>query len=106
MVFDACHSGATQDKSGTRGMAADSAAFIDQQSNGRMILSSCGLNEVAYDDDQSEHGVFTRYLLEGLKDGTDQDADGMVSAIKVSAFTSDEGASFNLVRRIRLLIVA
>ena len=99
MVFDACHSGATRDKSGARGVAADSAAFIDQQSNGRMIFSSCGL------DDQSEHGVFTRYLLVGLKDGADQDADGMVSAIKVSAFTSDEGASFNLVRRIRLLTV-
>ena len=67
MVFDACHSGATQNKSGARGVSADSAAFIDQQRNGRMILSSCGLNEVAYDDDQSKHGVFTRYLLEGLK---------------------------------------
>ena len=105
MVFDACHSSATQDKSGVRGVAADSAAFIDQQGNGRMILSYCGLNEVAYEDDQSEHGVFTRYLLEGLKDGADQDTGGMVSAIKVSAFISDEGASFNLVRRIRLLTV-
>ena len=105
MFFDACHSGTIKDKSGARGMAADLAAFIDQQSNGRMILSSCGLNEVAYEDDQSEHGVFTRYLLEGLKDDADQDADGMVSAIKVSAFTSDEVASFTLVRRIRLLTV-
>ena len=60
MFFDACHSGATKDKSGAEGMAADLAAFIDQQHDGRVILSSCGLNEVAYEDDQSGHGVFTR----------------------------------------------
>ena len=90
MFFDACHSGATKDKSGAEGMAADLAAFIDQQSDGRVILSSCGLNEVAYEDDQSEHGVFTRYLLEGLKGNADQDADGMVSASEVSAYTSQK----------------
>jgi len=90
MFFDACHSGATKDKSGAEGMAADLAAFIDQQSDGRVTLSSCGLNEVAYEDDQSEHGVFTRYLLEGLKGNADQDADGMVSASEVSAYTSQK----------------
>ena len=90
MFFDACHSGATKDKSGAEGMAADLAAFIDQQSDGRVVLSSCGLNEVAYEDDQSGHGVFTRYLLEGLKGNADQDADGMVSASEVSAYASQK----------------
>ena len=57
MFFDACHSGASRDKDAGGTMNQDLADFIDQQTEGRVILSSCGLNEVAYEDDQSGHGV-------------------------------------------------
>ena len=71
MFFDACHSGARKDKSGSGEMGSDLANFIDQQAEGRVMLSSCGLDEVAYEDPKSRHGIFTKYLIDGLRGRAD-----------------------------------
>ena len=88
MFFDACHSGARKDKSGSGEMGSDLANFIDQQAEGRVMLSSCGLNEVAYEDPKSRHGIFTKYLIDGLRGRADDNEDGVVSASEASNYTS------------------
>ena len=89
MFFDACHSGARKDKSGGGKMGQDLAAFIEAKTEGRVILSSCGLDEVAYEDETSENGVFTRYLLESLQGMGDENGDGVVSATEASRYTTE-----------------
>ena len=67
MFFDACHSRAEKDKSGEGKMGRDLASLTEAKAEGRVILSSCGLDEVAYEDEGTQNGVFTRYLLESLR---------------------------------------
>ena len=88
MFFDACHSGARKDKSGSGAMGPDLANYIEQQVEGRVMLSSCGLDEVAYEDPKSRHGIFTKYLIDGLRGRADDNGDGVVSASEASNYTS------------------
>jgi len=59
MFFDACHSGTEKNESGGGKMGRDSASLIEAKAEVRVILSSCGLDEVAYEDEISRNGVFT-----------------------------------------------
>lgn len=58
-----------------------SDAFLDRISRGkgRIILTASGANEVSAEDDELQHGIFTYYLLKGLKGPADADNDGLVS---------------------------
>ncbi len=64
LFLDACHSGIGRDATG---MLPDFEETLFLQANGAAILAACRRGEVAYNHDASAHGVFTHYLLEGLK---------------------------------------
>jgi formylglycine-generating enzyme required for sulfatase activity/uncharacterized caspase-like protein len=54
------------------------------------ILASCGTDEVSWEDPQLEHGVFTHFLLEGLRGAAAADAtDGLLRLDSVAAYASD-----------------
>ena len=57
---------------------------------GTAILSSTGLNEISYEDDQSGHSVFTRYLTEALWGAADAtpygNRDGVVSVTEANRY--------------------
>jgi uncharacterized caspase-like protein len=46
---------------------------------GKIIISASGANEVSADKDELQHGVFTYYLLEGLRGAADSDKDGIIT---------------------------
>jgi uncharacterized caspase-like protein len=58
-----------------------SDAFLDRiaRAKGRIILTASGANEVSGEDDKLKHGVFTYFLLEGLRGEADTDKDGMIT---------------------------
>ena len=66
-----CHSGASEGRtvsfSETRANISD--AFLDRiiGEKGTIILTASGANEVSAENEEFRHGVFTHYLLEGLK---------------------------------------
>jgi hypothetical protein len=82
-IADSCYSGTaggrTIRQSGVRANISD--AFLDRISRGkgRIILTASGANEVSAEDDELQHGIFTYYLLKGLKGPADADNDGLVS---------------------------
>jgi hypothetical protein len=82
-IADCCYSGTTGGRtihqSGVRANISD--AFLDRISSGkgRIILTASGANEVSTEDDKLQHGIFTYYLLKGLKGPADADSDGLVS---------------------------
>jgi uncharacterized caspase-like protein len=82
-IADSCYSGTTGGRtiqqSGVRANISD--AFLDRISGGkgRIILTASGANEVSAEDDKLQHGIFTYYLLKGLKGPADADKDGLVS---------------------------
>lgn len=64
LFLDACHSGMARSSGG---MSPDFERRVFLEATGMAILSSCRQSEVSYEHDVTPHGVFSFYLLEGLK---------------------------------------
>jgi len=96
LVFfaDSCYSGAsggrTIDITGMRASISD--AFLDRiaTGKGRVIMTASGANEVSAENDELKHGVFTYYLVEGLKGMADADEDGLITVEEVYRYVSDK----------------
>ncbi len=92
-IADACYSGAsggrTVSMTGLRANIADT--FLDRIAAGRgkVIITASAANEVSVERDELQHGVFTYYLLEGLKGPADTDGDGLVTVDEVYRYVSD-----------------
>ena len=88
-IADACYSGART--IGIPGMRATiSESFINRISTGkgRVIITASGANEISVEDDDLKHGVFTYYLLEGLKGKADFDRDGIITVDEAYTYVS------------------
>ncbi|MEK7372626.1 MAG: hypothetical protein AAB265_14350, partial [candidate division NC10 bacterium] len=85
LVFlDTCYSGAAGGRTfasrRTRAVTLDEA-FLDRltRSKGRAIVTASRPGEVALELPELGHGIFTYYLIEGLKGAADLNRDGIVS---------------------------
>lgn len=100
-LLDTCFSGAaarpnlqtrTLDlaMAGRRSVRLDDG-FLDRmaKARGKVILTASGINETSQELDSLRHGVFTYYLLEGMKGRADFDADGVVSVPEIHKFLSE-----------------
>jgi hypothetical protein len=82
-IADACYSGG----SGGRTISvADTRANIGDRflervvgGRGKVIITASAANEVSVEKDELQHGVFTYYLLEGLRGKADLDRDSMIT---------------------------
>ena len=92
-IADACYSGGsggrTASFSGIRATISD--AFMDRVAGGKgaVIMTASAANEVSGENDRLEHGVFTYYLIKGLKGDADVDADGLVTVDEVYGYVSE-----------------
>ena len=92
-IADACYSGAsggrTVNLTGVRSTMSD--AFLDRiaAGKGRVIITASGANEVSLEKEELQHGVFTYYLLKGLKGAADFDKDGLVTVDEAYRYVSD-----------------
>jgi hypothetical protein len=86
VFLDACYSGAAggrtfvSQRAGTRNLTVDEL-FLDRLTNskGRAIITASRSTEVSIELAELGHGVFTYYLVEGLKGAADRDGDGIVT---------------------------
>ena len=91
-IGDTCYSGASGGRTifagGTR--ANVSGAFLERllQGKGRVIITASDANEVSAEKDELKHGVFTYYLLEGLRGKADLDQDGVITVDEVYRYVS------------------
>ncbi len=91
-LSDTCYSGASGGRtilaSGTR--ANVSGAFWDRVSRGkgRIVITASDANQVSAEKDELQHGVFTYYLLEGLRGKADFDGDEVITLDEVSRYVS------------------
>jgi hypothetical protein len=95
-IADSCYSGAsggrTINVSGIRSSLSD--AFLDRISGGKgtVIITASGANEVSMESDEFKHGIFTYFLLEGLKGKADVDDDGLITVDELYRYVSDHVA--------------
>ena len=55
-----------------------------------MILSASRANEVSVENDDLGHGVFTYYVLEGLRGKADFDRDGVITVDELYTYIADK----------------
>ena len=91
-IADCCYSGASGGRtislSGIRANISDS--FLDRIAGGKgtIIMTASGANEVSAEDEKLQHGVFTFYLLEGLRGAADVDNDGLITVDEIYQYVS------------------
>lgn len=85
LIYDACR------REPTRGGGMSEAhrrALAGAEGYG--ILASCGTDEVSWEDAGLQHGVFTHFLLEGLRGAARaDDADGLLRLESIAGYAAD-----------------
>jgi uncharacterized caspase-like protein len=69
-----------------------SDAFLDRLAGGKgkVIISASSANEVSVENGELRHGVFTYYMLQGLRGKADTDQDGLITADEVYRYVSEK----------------
>lgn len=98
ILLDSCFSGAAGGRSpfdpqspGER--APISGEFLDRMAHigkGRVVLAASGPNESAQEDADLGHGVFTYYLLQGLRGAADGDGNGEIDVHEIYRYLSEK----------------
>jgi len=87
MIIDSCFSGAA----GMKGDDLLMKSLSEVSGTGRIILSAAKEFEAAKEDDTLKHGVFTNFLMEGLRTGeADTDDDGLVNIDELYDYAYDK----------------
>ena len=57
---------------------------------GKVIITASSANEVSVENDDLGHGVFTYYLLQGMRGPADADADGLITVDEAYRYVSEK----------------
>lgn len=96
IVVDACFSGSSASGTVVRNASSISLKLVDTEVKApkATILTAAGVSEVASWDQNSQHGLFTSYLLRGLAGSADGDdfgnGDGRVSLGELKKYLQEE----------------
>jgi formylglycine-generating enzyme required for sulfatase activity/uncharacterized caspase-like protein len=90
VILDSCFSGAFP-----KGLTARDSGTINLKQHlggqGIAILTASTSTQYAFEEENSEFGIYTRYLLEGIKTGAaDKDGDGSISIDELHDYVSSK----------------
>jgi WD40 repeat protein len=92
LITDACYSGASAGRTfetvSRRATISDAFLARLSRAKGRLVLTASAANEVSEERDSLGHGVFTYYLLEGLRGKADLDGDGLITAEEIYSYVA------------------
>jgi hypothetical protein len=78
LLFDACHSGSVRGRAESGKMTEGFFRSLFPPPKGFAVISSCKQQEFSHEWEEKGHGVFSFYLLDGLKGNADENHDGFV----------------------------
>ena len=91
-ISDSCYSGATAGRTfataSRRAVVSESFLTRLSKGKGRIVLSASKASEVSEEREDLGHGVFTYYLLEGLRGNADTDRDGVITVDEAYGYVS------------------
>ncbi|MGH7428627.1 MAG: caspase family protein, partial [Candidatus Methylomirabilaceae bacterium] len=91
-ITDSCYSGATAGRTfataARRAVVSDTFLSRLAKAKGRVVLTASRASEVSEERENLGHGVFTYYLLEGLRGKADLDGDGVITVDEIYAYVS------------------
>ncbi|GHT35521.1 hypothetical protein FACS189427_05000 [Planctomycetales bacterium] len=87
LIVDACREQLSNTRSiGNTARSLSSADFNPPE--GIALLQSCKKGEFSYEIDELKHGVFTHFMIEGLKGSADSDKDGVVTFLELQQYVA------------------
>ncbi len=93
-IADACYSGASGGRTvSTLGLRANiSNSFLERIAGGKgkIIMTASSANEVSMENDELGHGIFTYYMIEGLKGKADIDRDGLITVDEAYRYVTEK----------------
>lgn len=91
-ISDSCYSGATAGRTfataSRRAVVSENFLSRLSKGKGRVVLTASKASEVSEEREDLGHGVFTYFLLEGLRGKADADKDGIVTVDEVYSYVS------------------
>ena len=91
-ITDSCYSGATAGRTfataSRRAVVSDAFLARLSKGKGRVVLTASKASEVSEERENLGHGVFTYYLLEGLRGKADLDGDGIITVDEAYTYVS------------------
>jgi uncharacterized caspase-like protein len=98
VVFsDACHSGAISVDFATRGLGVTEQNLFNQYladlakaKEGTIVFTASAAGELSQEFEDLGHGVFTYYLLEGLRGRADLDNDYTITINELMSYVEDQ----------------
>ncbi len=80
LIFDACREKMSQEgERAVGGTMSDSFATAFSKAQGFLTLKSCSSGQFSYEMDETGHGAFTHFLLQGLRGGAPANPDGLIT---------------------------
>jgi tetratricopeptide (TPR) repeat protein len=104
VFFDACHAAAAATKNGSTMKGGETVnvqlkqqweTLLKNREASNMAFFSAGSNQTAMEDAQKQSGLFTWYLLAGLRGAADANKDKVVTAGEVHRYLVDEVSEFS-----------
>jgi WD40 repeat protein/uncharacterized protein YgiM (DUF1202 family) len=93
-ITDSCYSGATAGRTfataSRRAVVSDAFLARLAKAKGRVVLTASRASEVSEERDALGHGVFTYYLLEGLRGKADLDGDGVITIDEIYNYVAQK----------------
>jgi hypothetical protein len=101
--LDSCYSGVAGGRTFERPDYQPRAPLTDEflehlGGEGRFVITACDVNEVSLESPELGHGLFTYYLMEGLRGAADQGGDGLVTVQELYEYVHE-----NVVKHARKL---
>lgn len=96
LLLDCCHSGGKSLVVETAPLSNPGAEKIGMEFRdvaNLLTLASCKANETSYEWGAKQHGLFTHFLVRGLKGDADVISDGVVNTAELYSFVRDNVAS-------------
>lgn len=98
LFLDTCHAGIERVRE-AGGMSPQFERHIFMEAEGTATLAACMRHEMAYNHENSSHGVFTHYLLEGLNGKAAQKGKRFITFDDLKNYVTDEVKTWAEARR-------
>jgi PKD repeat protein len=90
VFFDGCYSGGLSRSlpSSARPVGGETDLFSDFSLEGKLVFAASAENQDAFESSDLGHGIFTYYLLQGLRGAADLNGDGRITAWELYEYVS------------------
>lgn len=91
IILDACYTGVVLHDLAKRAMGAPAGEILErllEESEGLAILHSTARSDAAFEWASMQHGVFTYYLLEGLRGAANERKDGRLTVTEIHRYVT------------------